>query len=47
LAEYRELRRGLAEELGIEPCPQAQRLHEQMLVDDPSLLRAGAPGAGR
>lgn len=42
LAEYRELRRELAEKPGIESCPLVQRLHQQMLAADPSLLRAVA-----
>lgn len=47
LAEYRELRRVFAEELGIEPSPPVQRLHEQIQAADLSLLRAGAPGSDR
>ncbi|MEV8593428.1 BTAD domain-containing putative transcriptional regulator [Streptomyces sp. NPDC052012] len=38
LATYRDLRHRLAEELGIEPGPPVQRLHQQILNADPALL---------
>lgn len=34
---YRRLRARLIEELGVEPSPQLQRLHQAMLVVDPAL----------
>ncbi|MFJ6664363.1 BTAD domain-containing putative transcriptional regulator [Streptomyces sp. NPDC091383] len=34
---YRALRRRLVDELGLEPAPQLQRLHEAMLTVDPRL----------
>jgi DNA-binding SARP family transcriptional activator/tetratricopeptide (TPR) repeat protein len=37
LAAYRQARRLLAEELGTEPGPELQRLHQQILTADPSL----------
>jgi YVTN family beta-propeller protein len=37
LAAYRELRGRLDEELGIEPSPPLQRLHQAVLVQDPVL----------
>lgn len=37
LAAYRELRRRLDDELGIEPSPPLQRLHQAVLVQDPAL----------
>ncbi|MCB5912411.1 AfsR/SARP family transcriptional regulator [Streptomyces pinistramenti] len=37
LAAYRRLRRRLIEELGVEPSPQLQRLHQAMLAVDPRL----------
>jgi len=49
LAAYRRTRKVLAAEFGIEPDPQLQRLHQQMLRNDPELSVAipGSPGAGR
>lgn len=44
LAAYREARRGLVEELGIEPGRDLQRLQKAILVQDPSLDRP-APSA--
>jgi DNA-binding SARP family transcriptional activator/tetratricopeptide (TPR) repeat protein len=41
LAAYREARRVLAEELGTEPGPELQRLHQQILHADPALTRTG------
>lgn len=46
LGLYRRLRRGLIEELGLEPAPQLQRLHQAMLTVDPRLdtdARGGPP----
>lgn len=34
---YRRLRKRLIEELGVEPSPQLQRLHQMMLTVDPAL----------
>lgn len=34
---YRRLRRRLTDELGVEPSPQLQRLHQMMLTVDPAL----------
>jgi DNA-binding SARP family transcriptional activator len=39
LAVYQDIRRTLVDELGIEPTSQIQRLHEQILADDPALAR--------
>src|SRR5215469_2574106 len=55
LAAYRNARRTLAEELGIEPCQQLRQLERAILDQDPSLdpppgtgsRRAPAPGNGR
>ena len=41
---YQHYRAFLAEELGIVPAPPLQRLHEQILLHDPTLLRL-EPGA--
>ncbi|MFI1019065.1 BTAD domain-containing putative transcriptional regulator [Streptomyces sp. NPDC020965] len=40
---YRKLRIRLIEELGVEPSPQVQRLHQAMLVVDPQLDVAAGP----
>lgn len=40
LAAFHELRRMLADELGVEPGPELRRLHERILAHDPTLLRA-------
>ncbi|KKD02493.1 AfsR/SARP family transcriptional regulator, partial [Streptomyces sp. WM6386] len=37
LSVYRKLRIRLIEELGVEPSPQVQRLHQAMLAVDPQL----------
>ncbi len=38
LAAYHHLRRLLADELGVDPDPQSQRLYHQILAADPALL---------
>ncbi|MET8957648.1 AfsR/SARP family transcriptional regulator [Streptomyces sp. NPDC004129] len=47
LAAYRDLRVGLADELGIEPGPALQQLHQQMLTADSALLLEPEPPANR
>ncbi|HEY2639214.1 MAG TPA: BTAD domain-containing putative transcriptional regulator, partial [Streptosporangiaceae bacterium] len=53
LSAYRDARQVLAHELGLDPGPQLQALHQQILTADPRLAfsprRAGQPGhaAGR
>jgi predicted ATPase len=42
LGVYAETRRVLAEELGIDPSPELQRLQRQVLVQDPALEAAAA-----
>jgi DNA-binding SARP family transcriptional activator len=42
LATYRQARRTLVEELGAEPGPELQRLHQQILDADPALSLVGA-----
>ena len=42
LGAYQRAREALAEELGIDPSPELQRLHHQILVQDPA-LEAAAP----
>jgi DNA-binding SARP family transcriptional activator/tetratricopeptide (TPR) repeat protein len=45
LAQYRRIRERLAEELGVDPDLQLQRLHQRILTADPTLSLAGpAPG---
>jgi predicted ATPase/DNA-binding SARP family transcriptional activator len=41
LSLYRQTREVLAEELGIDPSPELQRLHQAILVQDPALELAG------
>jgi predicted ATPase/DNA-binding SARP family transcriptional activator len=41
LRVYTETRAALAEELGIDPSPELQRLHQAILVQDPALELAG------
>jgi predicted ATPase/DNA-binding SARP family transcriptional activator len=41
LGAYQETRTVLAEELGIDPSPELQRLHQRILVQDPALELAG------
>ncbi|WP_436700028.1 BTAD domain-containing putative transcriptional regulator [Nocardioides sp. BYT-33-1] len=43
LAEYADLRAQLVEELGVDPGPAVQRLHVQILEQDPALRPAPAP----
>ncbi|MFI1538194.1 AfsR/SARP family transcriptional regulator [Streptomyces anandii] len=45
LAAYRDLRHQLAEELGIEPGPPLQQLHQRILRADASLLLGPGPRA--
>jgi YVTN family beta-propeller protein len=50
LENYREARRTLVEELGLEPGPELQRLHRAILGQDPAIAtppRAGVPAAAR
>jgi DNA-binding SARP family transcriptional activator len=42
LQAFRELRRGLAAELGVEPGPELQRLHQRVLSGDASLAGSSA-----
>ena len=44
LGVYRQTREVLAEELGIDPSPELQRLHQAILVQDPALELATADG---
>ncbi|MDQ0757412.1 AfsR/SARP family transcriptional regulator [Streptomyces canus] len=46
LTVYRRLREGLIEELGVEPSPQLQRLHQAMLAVDPELDVVAGPRRG-
>ena len=46
LALYRQTREVLAEELGIDPSPELQRLHQAILVQDPA-LEAARPDRGQ
>ncbi|MFD4880286.1 BTAD domain-containing putative transcriptional regulator [Streptomyces sp. NPDC058420] len=43
---YRRLRRRLIDELGVEPTPQLQRLHQAMLAVDPELDVMAGPRRG-
>ncbi|MFJ3659043.1 BTAD domain-containing putative transcriptional regulator [Streptomyces sp. NPDC090119] len=43
---YRQLRIRLVEELGVEPSPQVQRLHQAMLGVDPALNVTAGPRRG-
>ncbi|WP_223838302.1 BTAD domain-containing putative transcriptional regulator [Saccharopolyspora pogona] len=49
LEVYRDARRMLVDELGVEPGPELSRVHEQILANDPALDAepARAPVAGR
>ena len=42
LRAFRELRARLIDELGVEPAPELQRLHQRMLSHDPGLATPGA-----
>ena len=44
LAAYRQLQRRLVEELGVDPSPEVQRLHERILRQDADLV--AGPGSG-
>ena len=49
LAAYQDVRRILADELGVDPGPQLRLLHQRILQADPALLPAAAaqlPGTG-
>jgi DNA-binding SARP family transcriptional activator/tetratricopeptide (TPR) repeat protein len=43
LDRYRQARRSLRDELGVDPGPALQRLHHQMLVGDPALTPSPVP----
>ncbi|GAA3438090.1 BTAD domain-containing putative transcriptional regulator [Kutzneria kofuensis] len=43
LTAFREARQVLIDELGVEPGPQLQELHERILANDPTLLLDAAP----
>ena len=45
LAAYRETRKQLREELGLDPSPELKRLHERILAGDPDLLTAAVTAA--
>lgn len=47
LRAYRKARGILAEEVGIDPSPELQRLEDQVLLQDPELGPASAPGPVR
>ncbi|HEY8201368.1 MAG TPA: BTAD domain-containing putative transcriptional regulator, partial [Actinomycetota bacterium] len=46
LEVFRDARRTLVDELGVEPGPELRRLHERMLRADPALELEPAPGPG-
>jgi len=46
LHTYRDLRRHLVDELGVEPSPPLRRLHHQILTGDPALTPPGRPARG-
>ncbi|MET1075713.1 MAG: BTAD domain-containing putative transcriptional regulator [Umezawaea sp.] len=43
LDHYRRVRARLADELGTDPSPPLQRLHEQILATDPALITSAGP----
>ena len=45
LQHFHEARRALVDELGADPSPELQRVHQAILRQETSLDRAGAPGA--
>jgi DNA-binding SARP family transcriptional activator len=45
LAAYRQARGALVEELGAEPGPELQQLHQQILTADPALSISGLPAS--
>ena len=45
LATYRELQQRLRDELGVDPSPRLQRLHEQLLRQDPDIEGPAGPPA--
>lgn len=45
LETYGRVRRTLIEEIGVEPGPELQRLHAQILADDPALAGPSSPDA--
>jgi hypothetical protein len=47
MAVYRETRRALVDQLGVEPGAELQRLHQAMLTADPGLAPASPPRADR
>jgi DNA-binding SARP family transcriptional activator/tetratricopeptide (TPR) repeat protein len=47
LAHYRRIRADLAAELGIDPGPKLQRLHQQILQADPELTCSSADAPGQ
>ncbi|MBF9128801.1 tetratricopeptide repeat protein [Plantactinospora sp. S1510] len=47
LRHYQDVRSRLAEELGMDPAAALQRLHQQILTNDPALEVRPAPGPGQ
>jgi DNA-binding SARP family transcriptional activator len=47
LAAYRDLRGRLVDELGVEPCPELQRVERQILTADPALSPRRQPRDGQ
>ena len=43
LVAYHGIRRGVVDELGVEPGPELRELHQRILAADPKLLLDGAP----
>lgn len=46
LAVFRRFRLRLVDDLGVDPGPELQRLHQRILVDDPGLRGGPGPGDG-